>query len=230
MLSLQLGRNGRWRCRATPAFASPRHNRARFGETVQKAYLCTSRKRKSAGFSSFCVFGANYHIWAEKLSYMTVKIISKPVKICSLIVSPRCFIVKNSLIFAGIIKEQISVVLIIPKLLPEVVLTIANASETLCAGTRAALTKFAFLPAGKGEAARAYLRGRARQFSLTAIYIKMATTRHRDEWLPHRTYIEMKKLFFPCCWCKFTGDDFFLQIFSEKIRGNSTKRRFLPMN
>ena len=74
---------------------------------------------------------------------MTVKIISKPVKICSLIVSPRCFIVKNSLIFAGIIKEQISVVLIIPKLLPKVVLTIANAPRTLCAGSAKALTSFA---------------------------------------------------------------------------------------
>ena len=74
---------------------------------------------------------------------MTVKIISKPVKICSLIVSPRCFIVKNSLIFAGIIKEQISVVLIIPKLLPKVVLTIANAPLTLCAGSAKALTSFA---------------------------------------------------------------------------------------
>ena len=68
MLSLQLGRNGRWRCRATPVFASPRHNRARFGETVQKAYLCTSRKRKSAGFSSFRVFRG-------KLSYMNGKIV-----------------------------------------------------------------------------------------------------------------------------------------------------------
>ena len=65
---------------------------------------------------------------------------------------------------------------------------------------------------------------------LTDIDKKMATTRRRDEWLPHRTYIEMKKLFFPYSCCKFKGDDFFLQIFSEKIRGNSTKRRFLPMN
>ena len=74
---------------------------------------------------------------------MTVKIISKPVKICSEIIFARCFIVKNSMIFAGIIKEQISVVLIIPKLLPEVVLTIANAPRTLCAGSAKALTSFA---------------------------------------------------------------------------------------
>ena len=68
MLSLQLGRNGRWRCRATPAFASPRHNRARFGEPEQKSYLCISKKRKSAGFSSFRVFRG-------KLSYMNGKIV-----------------------------------------------------------------------------------------------------------------------------------------------------------
>ena len=82
---------------------------------------------------------------------MSVKIISKPVKICSLIVSPRCFIVKNSLIFAGIIKEQISVVLIIPKLLPKVVLTIANAPRTLCADSCVALTSFAFPIGGVDE-------------------------------------------------------------------------------
>ncbi|MDD6499596.1 MAG: hypothetical protein PUF44_05795, partial [Bacteroidales bacterium] len=50
------------------AIASPRHNRARFGETDEKSYLCISRKRKSAGFSSFCVFRG-------KLSYMSGKII-----------------------------------------------------------------------------------------------------------------------------------------------------------
>ena len=52
---------------------------------------------------------------------------------------------KNSLIFAGIIKKQISVVLIIPKLLPKVVLTIANTPRTLCAGSAKALTSFIFL-------------------------------------------------------------------------------------
>ena len=74
---------------------------------------------------------------------MTVKIISKPVKICSEIIFPRCFIVKNSMIFVEISTEQISAVLIIPKLLPEVVLTIATAPRTLCAGSAKALTSFA---------------------------------------------------------------------------------------
>ena len=43
-------------------FASPWHNWAHFDETDLLSYLCLSRKRKSAGFSSFCVFGANYPI------------------------------------------------------------------------------------------------------------------------------------------------------------------------
>ena len=43
-------------------FDSPRHKRARFGETVRKVYLCINEKRKSTGFSSFRVFGVNYLI------------------------------------------------------------------------------------------------------------------------------------------------------------------------
>ena len=74
---------------------------------------------------------------------MTVKIISKPVKICSFIIFTKCFKVKISLIFAEFFSEQIFVSLIIPKLLPKVVLTIANAPRTLCAGSAKALTSFA---------------------------------------------------------------------------------------
>ena len=47
---------------------SRRHNLVRFGETGQKSYLCPSRKRKSAGFSSFRVLRG-------KLSYMSEKTI-----------------------------------------------------------------------------------------------------------------------------------------------------------
>ena len=47
---------------AVPCFVSGRHSRARFGETDFSSYLCNSRKRKSAGFSSFRVLGANYPI------------------------------------------------------------------------------------------------------------------------------------------------------------------------
>ena len=124
------------------AFASPWHNWAHFGETDLSSYLCLSRKRKSAGFSSFCVFGANYPIWAEKLSYRIVKIISKPVKICSLIVFTMYLKVIIFSDFIEIFKEQISVFLIIPKLSRRVALTIANAKSTLCAGRGTALTSF----------------------------------------------------------------------------------------
>ena len=76
---------------------------------------------------------------------MSVKIISKPVKICSFIIFPICFIVKIYLKSAGIFSEQISAVLIIPKLLSELALTNANAKSTLCAERGTALTRFAFL-------------------------------------------------------------------------------------
>ena len=56
------------RPRSRPTLDSPWHKRARFGEAEQKSYLCISRKRKSAGFSSFRVFRG-------KLSYMSGKII-----------------------------------------------------------------------------------------------------------------------------------------------------------
>ena len=73
---------------------------------------------------------------------MTVKIISKPVKICSFIIFTKCFKVKISLIFAEFFSEQISLSLIIYKSLNRTALTIANALSTLCAGNEAALTCF----------------------------------------------------------------------------------------
>ena len=77
---------------------------------------------------------------------MTVKIISKLVKNISLIVFTKCLKVKNTLILAEIISEQISAVLIIPKLSSELALTIANAPFTICAERGATLTSFALLP------------------------------------------------------------------------------------
>ena len=73
---------------------------------------------------------------------MSVKIISKLVKICSLIIFPMCRIVKISLFFVEIFSEQIFLFLIIYKSLRRVALTIANAVFTLCAGGEAALTSF----------------------------------------------------------------------------------------
>ena len=73
---------------------------------------------------------------------MTVKIISKPVKICSEIIFTRCFIAKISLFFVEIFSEQIFLSLIIYKSLRRAALTIANAVFTLCAGGEVALTSF----------------------------------------------------------------------------------------
>ena len=73
---------------------------------------------------------------------MSVKIISKLVKICSLIIFPMCRIVKISLFFVEIFSEQIFLSLIIYKSLCRAALTIANAVFTLCAGDEAALTSF----------------------------------------------------------------------------------------
>ena len=73
---------------------------------------------------------------------MTVKIISKVVKICSFIVCTMCFIVKYSLIFAEIFSEQIVLSLIIPKSSRGTALTFVNAAFTICAGRVGALTSF----------------------------------------------------------------------------------------
>ena len=62
---------------------------------------------------------------------MSVKIISNPVKICSGIIFTMCFKVNITLIFAEIISEEISIVLIIPKLSRRAALTIANAPFTI---------------------------------------------------------------------------------------------------
>ena len=87
---------------------------------------------------------------------MTVKIISKLVKICSLIVFTMCLKVKISSVFVRIFKERISLLLIIPKLSRRTTLTIVNAPGTLCAPREAALTSFAFLalPAACYDAAK----------------------------------------------------------------------------
>ena len=124
------------------ACASAWHDLARFGGMEGKAYLCLSRKRKSAGFSSFCVFGQTILYEQEKSSYRIVKIISKSVKICSGIIFPMCFIVNTSLFFAEIFKERILLSLIIPKLSRRIALTIANAPFTLCAESADGINKF----------------------------------------------------------------------------------------
>ena len=76
---------------------------------------------------------------------MTVKIISRIVKICSFIVFTMCLKVEITLIFVEIFSEQISASLIIPKLSRRAALTIANAPFTLCAESQTALTSFVCL-------------------------------------------------------------------------------------
>ena len=82
---------------------------------------------------------------------MTVKIISKPVKICPFIVFPMCLKVKILMLFAEFFSEQIFFVLIIPKSSCCIALTIANAPRTLCADSCVALTSFAFPIGGVDE-------------------------------------------------------------------------------
>ena len=82
---------------------------------------------------------------------MTVKIISKPVKICPFIVFPMCLKVKILMLFAEFFSEQIFLSLIIYKSSRRAALTIANAQFTLCADSCVALTSFAFPIGGVDE-------------------------------------------------------------------------------
>ena len=82
---------------------------------------------------------------------MTVKIISKPVKICPFIVFPMCLKVKILMLFAEFFSEQIFFVLIISKSSCYIALTIANAPRTLCADSCVALTSFVFPIGGVDE-------------------------------------------------------------------------------
>ena len=75
---------------------------------------------------------------------MTVKIISKPVKICPFIVFSMCLKVKILMLFAEFFSEQIFFVLIILKFSRPIALTLANAARTLCADSCVALTSFVF--------------------------------------------------------------------------------------
>ncbi|MCI6823125.1 MAG: hypothetical protein MR881_06535 [Bacteroidales bacterium] len=75
---------------------------------------------------------------------MSVKIISRLVKICPFIVFTMCLKVEFSSVSVEIFSEQISAFLIIHKSFRRAALTIANAVFTLCAGREAALTSFGF--------------------------------------------------------------------------------------
>ena len=125
-----------------PHFASRRHNWARFGGTEKNHTFASAERGRAQAFPLFAFLGLTILYERKKLSYMTVKIISNPVKICSFIIFRRCFKVNITLIFAEIISEQISIVLIIPKLSRRAALTIANAPFTIRAERKTRLTSF----------------------------------------------------------------------------------------
>ena len=118
-------------------------------ERGENPIFALAKRGRVRAFPLFAFLGRTILYGREKLSYRIVKIISNPVKNCSFIIFPMCFIVNTSLFFAEIFKEQILLSLIIPKLSRRIALTIANASSTLCAERRAALTSFTFYLIGR---------------------------------------------------------------------------------
>ena len=110
---------------------------------AKKHIFALAKRGRVRAFPLFAFLGRTILYGREKLSYRIVKIISNPVKICSFIIFPMCFIVNISLFFAEIFKERILLSLIIPKLSRRPALTIANAPSTLCAESEKALTSFA---------------------------------------------------------------------------------------
>ena len=111
-------------------------------ERGENPIFALAKRGRVRAFPLFAFLGRTILYGREKLSYRIVKIISNPVKICSFIIFPMCFIVNISLFFAEIFKERILLSLIIPKLSPRPALTIANAPSTLCAESEKALTSF----------------------------------------------------------------------------------------
>ena len=97
-------------------------------EWREKHIFALAERGRARAFPLSAFLGQTILYEQEKLSYRIVKIISNSVKICSFIIFPMCFIVNISLFFAEIFKEQISIVLIIPKLSRRIALTIANAA------------------------------------------------------------------------------------------------------
>ena len=97
----------------------------------EKHIFASAERGRAQAFPLFAFLELTILYERKKLSYMSVKIISNPVKICSFIIFPMCFIVKISLKSAEFFSEQISAVLIIPKLSRRAALTIANAPFTI---------------------------------------------------------------------------------------------------
>ena len=141
-------------------------------ERGENPIFALAKRGRVRAFPLFAFLGRTILYGREKLSYRIVKIISNPVKICSFIIFPMCFIVKNLLLFVRILMEQIPIVLIIPKSSRRSVLTIANASSTLCAEGKKALTSFAFLIIGCARLYGQSLRTDYKQIQSLIITIK----------------------------------------------------------
>ena len=141
-------------------------------ERGENPIFALAKRGRVRAFPLFAFLGRTILYGREKLSYRIVKIISNPVKICSFIIFPMCFIVKNLLLFVRIFREQIPIVLIIPKSSRRSVLTIANASSTLCAEGKKALTSFAFLIIGCARLYGQSLRTDYKQIQSLIITIK----------------------------------------------------------
>ena len=141
-------------------------------ERGENPIFALAKRGRVRAFPLFAFLGRTILYGREKLSYRIVKIISNPVKICSFIIFPMCFIVKNLLLFVRILMEQIPIVLIIPKSSRRSVLTIANASSTLCAEGKKALTSFTFLIIGCARLYGQSLRTDYKQIQSLIITIK----------------------------------------------------------
>ena len=111
-------------------------------ERGENPIFALAKRGRVRAFPLFAFLGRTILYGREKLSYRIVKIISNPVKICSFIIFPMCFIVNISFFFAEIFKERILLSLIIPKLSRRIALTIANAPFTLCAESADGINKF----------------------------------------------------------------------------------------
>ena len=97
-------------------------------EWREKHIFALAERGRARAFPLSAFFGQTILYERENLSYRIVKIISKSVKICSGIIFTMCLKVKIYLIFIEFFSEQISIVLIIPKLSRRIALTIANAA------------------------------------------------------------------------------------------------------
>ena len=97
-------------------------------EWREKHIFALAERGRARAFPLSAFLGQTILYERENLSYRIVKIISKGVKICSFIIFPMCLKVKIYPISIEFFSEQISIVLIIPKLSRRIALTIANAA------------------------------------------------------------------------------------------------------